>query len=86
VKNGHVAGVSGELLELCALLDHLRDEVAVALHAVGVNAFGKLAEEPRDDPNRVCGDLRGAPAPHKDISDLYEKMSGKRESASEAHD
>ena len=25
------------------------------------------------------------PAPHKDFSDLYEKMSGKGESASEAH-
>lgn len=60
MKNGHIAGISSELLELRALLDHLRDEVAVALHAVGVNAFRKLTKEARDDPHRVCGNLRGA--------------------------
>ena len=58
MQNRQVPSITGELFELRALLDQLRNEVAVALHAIGVDTFRKVAQEPRDDPNRVGGNLR----------------------------
>ena len=79
-------GVLGRELDVCAgigsKLHHLR-HLFDALRSRDLQLDVQVQVRGREE--RVDAVELGVPAPHKGFSDLYEKMSGKGESASEAH-